>query len=838
MGRLLFAIVFFCLGCGAKPPHTPTEPPITTVSPADAGPDASVPDDSSTKGPDGGVPDAGPDILPLRRSPILDENQRPGSHGWQLSQGSSQLAAFADRTSALPGEQVVIHAGAANPTTASWQLWRIGYYGGAGGRKVLEGASAPIPSWPPTTMDPATGAVSALWPTAFTVTVPADAVTGAYLVKITSPLGQTYATFVVREPARGGTILYPLSTNTYQAYNAWGGTSLYDNFRSDWSKWHAFAVSFDRPYLQDNGVGELFSKDRDFIYFAEAQGYDIAYATDTDLDRDPALVHGRRMVLLQGHSEYWTEAMRNAVEDAVARGSNLAVLAANNSYWQVRFTDASRRTLIGYKDFADTLDPARNSDPAHLTTLWRKAPLNRPENGVFGTMYGSWLWTDAPATVTDPSSWLWAGADVSKGTLIPGAYGDESDHRYVNGDEPAGVSVIADAMVEDHSALINSAESTTYTTAGGAMVFASGSITWAHALAGVGRWDARVQQLVANLFSRFAGDGTLGPAALKPMALPEDAPRPQYRPGVRVSTVTRALERPVAVAAAGADAIVVDGDRIVRVSSAGVVTPVAGGSAGLADGPASQAQFRGPRGVAVAADGTIYVSDTGNNRIRAIAGGNVWTVAGSRLGFADGPGAQALFSQPMGIALTPTGSLLIADSWNQRLREMTAAGAVSTWAGCGLEGVTDGAGSAAHVNFPISVAVLPGGDAVIASSATGVLRRVAGGGTHNVTTLAGAVGLSGWGDGPAGSAQVSETLAVAALPDGQVVFLDGASARVRALRNGVVDTLAGGGRGGTIDGAGDEAGFSWPRAIAVAPDRSMLVADPREHALRRVTLGP
>ena len=115
---------------------------------------------------------------------------------------------------------------------------------------------------------------------------------------------------------------------------------------------------------------------------------------------------------------------------------------------------------------------------------------------------------------------------------------------------------------------------------------------------------------------------------------------------------------------------------------------------------------------------------------------------------------------------------------------------------------------------------------------------MAGGGTHNVTTLAGAVGLSGWGDGPAGSAQVSETLAVAALPDGQVVFLDGASARVRALRNGVVDTLAGGGRGGTIDGAGDEAGFSWPRAVAVAPDRSVLVADPREHALRRVTLGP
>ncbi|MCA1829017.1 MAG: N,N-dimethylformamidase beta subunit family domain-containing protein [Myxococcales bacterium] len=843
MVRLLW-LAALCVACGAKTPRAADTPPATGSGPPDQAPSPPPPAtaDAGPDGPDAGTADAGaPDggtaMLPLRQSPIVDENQRQGGRSWRLSQASTQLAAYADRTSALPGEQVAIRAGASNPTTATWQLWRLGYYGGEGGRKILDG-TAQIPVWSATVMDRATGAVSAPWPTAFTVTLPSDAVTGAYLIKIISSLGQTYATFVVREPAPGATILYSVSTNTYQAYNAWGGTSLYDNFRSDWSKWHAFAVSFDRPYLQDFGAGELFSKDRDFIYFAESQGYDIAYVSDADLDRDPSLVERRRMVLLQGHSEYWTEAMRNAVENAVSRGSNLAVLAANTSYWQVRFADASRRVLIGYKDFAPSLDPVRNSDPLHLTTLWRNAPLNRPENAVFGEMYGSWLWTDAPATVTDPSSWVWAGANVTSGTLIPGAYGDESDHRYANGDEPAGTSVIANAMVEDHEAAINAAESTIYTTPAGGRVFASGSITWGNALARAGRWDPRIQQLVANVFSKLAGDGTLGSAALKPLSLPEGAAQPQYRHGVKVSTVTRALDRPVAVAAAGPDAIVVDGDRIVRVSSDGAIVPVAGGAPGFADGPAAQAQFRGPRGVAVASSGTIYVSDTGNNRIRAIAGGNVWTVAGSGLGFADGPGAQALFSEPMGIALTANGSLLVADAWNQRVREVAPAGSVSTWAGCGLEGTTDGPGTTARVNFPISVAVLPSGDAVVASSATGVLRRIAGTAPHSVSTLAGSVGNSGWADGPASSAQVSETLAVAALRDGQLAFLDGASARVRVLRNGLVETLAGGQRGGTVDGFGDDAGFGWPRAIAAAPDGSLLVADPREHALRRITLGP
>ena len=107
-----------------------------------------------------------------------------------------------------------------------------------------------------------------------------------------------------------------------------------------------------------------------------------------------------------------------------------------------------------------------------------------------------------------------------------------------------------------------------------------------------------------------------------------------------------------------------------------------------------------------------------------------------------------------------------------------------------------------------------------------------------VSELAGLIGRSGWTDGPAGTAGVSETLALAGRADGQVILLDGATSRVRTVFGGNVETLAGGQRGGTVDGPGEGAGFGWPRGVAVASDGSLLVADALEHSLRQVILGP
>ena len=824
------AVLVACGGAGhSQSPDGGSPPPgdggVGYLGPpgSDGGP--TQPDDSQ-----------GP-TLPLRHSPIDDENQLPGDSGWHLSAPSKLIAAYADRTSALPGETVQIHAGvvAAAASPARWQLWRLGYYGGQGGRTLAEGGPVQVPPQTAAILDPATGAVSANWAASFSVAVPRNAITGAYLVKITSDLGETYATFVVREPARAGVILYAMSTNTYQAYNPWGGTSLYDNFRTDWQQWHAYAVSFDRPYDQDFGAGELFSKDRDFITFAESQGYDIAYISDSDLDRDPKLVARRRMILFQGHSEYWTGGMRDAAEAAIAAGINEAFLGANNAYWQVRWANGSRRMLIGYKEFA-SLDPANATDPAHVTTRFRDRPLRRPESAMIGAQYGLWMLTASPMTVTDASSWLWAGSGVTQGAVIAGVYGDECDER--DSDSPFGTAAIADASADSYTGQLDQGETTIYTAHSGAQVFGAGSILFSHALAGSERWDRRIQQLVANLFSRFAGDGTV-PAPLQHLDLPAGLPAPSYRPGVTVSTITRNLQQPVAVAAASdGSAVVIDDDAVVSVSPAGVVTRIAGGPPGLNDGPAAQALFRNPRGVALGRDGTIYVADAFNNRIRAISGGMVRTVAGSRQGFADGKGDQAMFSQPMGLALTAAGTLLVADMWNHRLREVTPDGTVTTWTGTGSAGFSSGPAATATLYYPFGVATTSGGDALLLEPGTGLLRAVSGKAPHDVSAIAGALGSAGWTDGPAWSAGVSETVAIAVRADGQIVLLDGASARVRALKGGVIDTVAGGSRGGTVDGPGEAAGFGWPRGVAVAADGSLLVVDLKEHALRRIVLPP
>src|SRR5207245_6644460 len=203
------------------------------------------------------------------------------------------------------------------------------------------------------------------------------------------------------------------------------------------------------------------------------------------------------------------------------------------------------------------------------TGLWREkdvAPISRPENAMIGEQYGDWIWSAAPLQVDDPSSWIWTGAAVDANTTIVGVYGNEIDERFDNGPELPAVKQVASGVVQSYFGLFDVAHTTLYTAPSGAQVFSAGSITWSKSLAGTGTWDPRVQQLVANLFSKFAGDGTLGAAALKPLQMPAGAPRPNHRAGVRVDTVTTGLTKPAAVAAAPDGTLVVaDGNRILRV---------------------------------------------------------------------------------------------------------------------------------------------------------------------------------------------------------------------------------------------------------------------------------
>ena len=774
------------------------------------------------------------DFYPPRPSPIAEENMRAGSTGWQLTLPSTGLEEYLDAYGVLPGAAVHVHAGAASATQATWELWRLGYYGGARGRLVASGGPVSVPTSTAAQIDSTTGMITAGWPATFAITVPDDAPTGYYLVKLSSAQAQTYAPLIVREAKPGAPVLVDIAIDTYQAYNAWGGTSLYDNSRTDWSPQHAYAVSFDRPFSQGNGAGQLFWSDRDFITFAEAQGYDIGYVTDEDIDRDVQLLARRRLAIVQGHSEYWTGAQRSHFDAAVAAGTNLAVFGANDAYWQVRWS-ADRRSLIGYKEFCSR-DPLLATAPNDASCRYRDLQTPRPENALLGVMFGEWQATAAPFRIADASTWLWSGSSATTGALIPGLFGFESDRRYGNGAEPAGVTEVGSALVENHSAQVSVAQSTLYTAPSGATVFAAASTDWSRLLAADGMWDARVQQATANLFAKLAGDGTVGAAALTPFTLGPAPPKPTYRGGVTVSTLATSLTQPVAVtAASNGDAIVADGNRIVRVTASGAVSVIAGSTiAGFADGPAANAQFFGPRGVAVRSDGAIYVSDSSNHKIRLIANGVVSTVAGVGEGFSDGAPSIAKFDTPMAIAMHPSGVLVVADAWNHRIRAVDGTGKVTTWAGTGAVNVIDGPGAQAAFNFPFALTVRGDGSTVVVDAETGLLRLVDNDTAHTVSTFSGELGLPGWRDGGAGTSSVMEILAVASRPSGETVLVDGATWRIRGLRGSVIDTIAGGATSELVDGAGAAAGFQLPHAVAAAPDGSILVADTGNHAIRRI----
>ena len=267
----------------------------------------------------------------------------------------------------------------------------------------------------------------------------------------------------------------------------------------------------------------------------------------------------------------------------------------------------------------------------------------------------------------------------------------------------------------------------------------------------------------------------------------------------------------------------------------GNVTTLAGSTAGFADGPAATAQFNFPNGVAVAPNGTVYVADRFNNRIRATnpATGEVTTLAGNGTqGFADGPGNTAQFNDPTGVAVAPNGTVYVADVINNRIRAINpTTGQVTTLAGNGTVGFADGPGNTAQFNDPTGVAVAAGGTVYVADLSNHRIRAI-NPTTGQVTTLAG--GTPGFADGTGDTAQFDFSFGVAVAPNGTVYVAD--SNRIRAINptTRVVTTLAGSGTDGFADGPGTTAQFGSPYGVAVAAGGTVYVADVSNNRIRAI----
>jgi sugar lactone lactonase YvrE len=259
------------------------------------------------------------------------------------------------------------------------------------------------------------------------------------------------------------------------------------------------------------------------------------------------------------------------------------------------------------------------------------------------------------------------------------------------------------------------------------------------------------------------------------------------------------------------------------------------GSQGFADGAGAAVQFNGPGGVAVDGHGNFIIADWCNHRVRKITpNGTVSTLAGSgRAGFADGPGAAAQFNYPEGVAVDGEGSIIIADTGNNRVRKITPDGTVSTLAGSGSKGFADGVGATAQFHYPGGVAVDGEGSFIITDYGNQLVSKITPDGT--VTTLAGS-GSRGFADGAGTAAEFNGPRGVAVDGEGSIIIADSLIHRVRKITpDGTVSTLAGSGSRGFADGAGAAAQFNCPWGLAVDGEGSIIIADFGNKRLRKIT---
>jgi sugar lactone lactonase YvrE len=286
-----------------------------------------------------------------------------------------------------------------------------------------------------------------------------------------------------------------------------------------------------------------------------------------------------------------------------------------------------------------------------------------------------------------------------------------------------------------------------------------------------------------------------------------------------------------------------DNNCIRKITASGVVSTLAGtGVAGQTDGPGATAQFNWPQGIAVDAQGTVYVADTNNGRIRTITpAGVVSTWAGAAgFGLQDGPVATARFLSPQGLALDQQGTLYIADTYNNRIRKITPQGVVSTVAGSGPsaifppENFADGPGSAAKFYFPGGVAADSQGNLYVADGANHRIRKITAAGI--VSTVAG--GVDGYADGSVAQAQFHYPEGVAVDASGVLYIADFGNDCLRRIgTDGQVSTFAGsGGNFGFADGPVATAKFFTPNSIVVSPQATELyVADLDNQRIRKIS---
>lgn len=495
-------------------------------------------------------------------NPIPCENSKTGTPAsvWNNFNGAgdANLQGFATDISVNVGGTVSFKVNSGNYTSYTIDIYRLGYYQGNGARKVGSTIpSVPLPQKQPACLtDVLTGLIDCgNWGVSATWTVPYNAVSGIYVALLTAPSGgQSHIVFVVRNDNVTSDILFKTNDTTWEAYNDYGGNSLYYGIAPS-SNGRAYKVSYNRPFnLENEGTGYgaanwVFYGEYPMLRWLEANGYNVSYTTSVDVERYPTLLTNHKVILASGHDEYWSAGERGALQAARDAGVSLALFTGNDSFWKVRWENAidgsntPYRTLVCYKETRDNkvLDP---QDPPTWTGTWRDprfsppADGGKPENGLLGNIFMVNRGSAAPVlTAGFAKLRFWRNTAVAgltgSQTVTLGAQtiGYEWDEDLDNGFRPAGLVDLSSTTVSVPELLQDYGNTyvpgtavhhlTMYRVASGALVFDAGTVQWAWGLdinhdtgpdVGPDTPNSNMQQATVNLLA----DMHVQPATLQP----------------------------------------------------------------------------------------------------------------------------------------------------------------------------------------------------------------------------------------------------------------------------------------------------------------------------------
>ena len=460
------------------------------------------------------------------------ENAQAGTDKWRIDLDieptkrlnmAGFIEGYADTTSAQSGQVVSIYVNTGSP---QWHLeaYRMGYYGGLNARLIWTSETFDK-AWQFTepSFDRETRMHTAQWSQSTSITIDDNWPPGSYLLKLNSSEGGThYIPLTVRRDDCAASLVVVSAVTTWQAYNPWGGRSLYENFGPGSRFDRSLVVSFDRPYASayNWGSADFLTHELPLISLIEELGIDTAYVTDIDLhtsalDGDgtlnPVLLN-RTALLTTGHDEYYSTPMRATLERARDVGINLAFFGANAVYRHIRLEPNSEsvpyRQLVNYRT-ADS-DPMTTQDPLQSTVQWRNAPLNQPESALIGVQYFA-AGITASMKLVNTDNWVFNDVDLSNGRTLKKLVAIEADGLGPSSSEPSNLEVLASSPVIYKNSRYNHAM-TYYSADSGAGVFATGTIGWINAL-DVAEWsDEKVSTFVRGVTTNVLEAFAAGPA--------------------------------------------------------------------------------------------------------------------------------------------------------------------------------------------------------------------------------------------------------------------------------------------------------------------------------------